>query len=130
MRTVIGIAILFLVSTLSCSTTKETNLPNKHRDPNYIHADEVKLSEASNAYDLIRRLRPNWLRGRGTKSLKSPEKSYPIVYVDEQRHGDIDSLRNIPVEHILEIQFLNASDAAFQFGLDHTGGAILVELIS
>ncbi len=122
------ITILFAVGLLACSTTKETSVRKARYSRDRISSEEIQNIYASNAYDLIGKLRPHWLRGRGTKSMRFQDVSYPVVYVDESRHGSINSLSNISVDHIKEVRFLNSSDATFKFGLNHPGGAIIISI--
>lgn len=95
---------------------------------NYIFADEIRRSVATNAYDLIESLRPHWLRGRGPKSVRVRMASNPIVYVDGLRHGYVSALISLPVHNIVEIQYMSSGDATIRFGIDHPGGAILISM--
>ena len=52
--------------------------------------------------------------------------SAPVVYLDNQRFGDASTLRNIPVEGIVEIRFIGATQAQMKWGSDHPAGVILV----
>ena len=70
------------------------------------------------AYDAIARLRPLYLHGRGGY--------YPTIYVDNLPYGDLASLRDLRVEGIAEIRYLDAVTATTRLGTGHTGGAILV----
>ncbi|MFQ5752767.1 MAG: hypothetical protein ACE5HI_12290 [bacterium] len=128
MRVFYVLTILYAITMLACSTTKGTYTKKNHSSRDYISAEEIRNSSATNVYDLIRSLRPNWLRGRGAKSISNKEASYPVVYVNESKHGDINSLSSISVENITAIQFLNSSDATNRFGLDHASGAILITI--
>lgn len=121
-------AALCAIGFLSCSYTKETYARKSRYSRNYIFIDEIKKSSATNAFDLIETLRPYWLGGRGPKSVRDEMASYPVVYVDGMRHGNIKSLTTIPVHNIVEIQYMNAGDATIRFGLDHPSGAILITM--
>lgn len=74
----------------------------------------------STAYDAIRRLRPRWLRRRGTRN------ELAVVYQDNFRLGELDQLRSIMIEQVAEIRFISASDATTRWGTGHSGGAIQV----
>ncbi len=93
-----------------------------------IYRNEIAKSTALNAYDAVRLLRPSFLSGRGPSTLIQPRASSqaPVVYLDNQRFGDASTLRNIPVDGIVEIRFIGASQAQLRWGMDHPAGAILV----
>jgi hypothetical protein len=84
-----------------------------------------------NAYDAVHALRPHFLRTRGAVSASPGEPSVPedvgiLVYVDRQRYGRLNTLREIPVATIDEIRFLNVGEATSQFGMGHPHGVIQV----
>jgi len=96
------------------------------RLPNEISQDEI-LSRGRNqltAMTLIRRLRPAWLSARGQTSIVNGAASYPVVYIDEIRHGGLPSLNRIPTSEILRLEYYNTADATTRWGTGHTAGAI------
>ncbi|MFQ5675001.1 MAG: hypothetical protein ACE5G1_03820 [bacterium] len=118
------ISVLVVMTLLGCAAVGSTNATKLSHRPNLITAEEIHLSTANQAYDLIRALRPQWLRGRGYKSLQNPAE----VYVNEIRYGDINSLSTITKEMIKEIKFLNIGEATVRFGPNHSSGAILITI--
>ena len=126
MRFITFISLLIVVAFTACATTNSKTTHSRH---DMIQLEQIREQLASDAYDLIRKLRPNWLRSRGQRSIHfNNTASSPTVYVNDGKHGDIDSLREIQAEHIKEIRFLNAGEAASRFGLNHAGGAILISI--
>jgi hypothetical protein len=96
-------------------------------DPNLITEDEIVDSHASNAYDVIHKLRANFLSYRGKISIYSPATvSMPTVYVDEQRYGDINVLPTIPAEVIATIRLYRAWDATTRYGINNASGVISI----
>ena len=95
-----------------------------------IRADEIteRAADAANAYEIIQKLRPQMLVGRGTASPtdNTGETSQPKIYVDNVQFGDLGSLRNIVANQVLEIRYISASDATTRWGTGHMGGVILV----
>jgi hypothetical protein len=89
---------------------------------------EIEASPARDGYQLVSRLRPQWLRGRGPISLRDPRPTLPVVYVNGIREGGPDTLRRLDVGGILSIDYLGAADATTRFGTGHAGGVILVQL--
>lgn len=82
----------------------------------------IEMTEAS-AFRAIERLRPNWLRSRGSTF---EGQTMPRVVVDGSPYGRLPSLRNLQVIDIAEMRYLDASDATTRFGTGYPGGAILV----
>jgi hypothetical protein len=48
------------------------------------------------------------------------------VYINEVYHGDIDSLKSLPLDGITSITYLSPFDAATRFGKEMPGGAIMI----
>ena len=95
-------------------------------DPNLVTREEIlsRGQNAPSAMALIRRLRPRWLAPRGQASFRDSAASYPVVYVDEIRHGGLPTLYGIPTAEILEIEYYNTADATTRWGTGHTAGVI------
>lgn len=80
---------------------------------------ELQSMQQLSVYDAIGRLRPNWLRGRGS--------ALPVVMVDGNRQGGgMDVLRSLSVVDVQELRFMSAADATTRYGTGFDGGAILV----
>jgi hypothetical protein len=89
------------------------------RTANRIILEELEPVQQLDAYDAIRRLRPQWLNSRGGSS--------PQVLVDGTRQpGGLESLRSIRSSEIQEMRYMSSSDATTRFGTGFDGGAILV----
>jgi hypothetical protein len=100
------------------------------RSQDVIAQEEIntRANDATNALQVVQKLRPQMLRSRG---LVSPNdmtgaEALPRVYVDNVSYGGIDALSNVQVSQIKEIRFVNARDATTQWGTGHMGGVILV----
>ncbi len=125
--------VLALAATLSlallggCAGTGEGS---SGRSPDRIGEEEILESASNNAYELVERQRPNWLRGRGAASMSDPGSQYPVVYIGNVRHGEVESLRGIPSRSIIEIRFIRAADATTRFGSGHAGGVIQIQMRS
>ena len=79
--------------------------------PNRITRAEVASSNATNAYELITRLRPNWLRGQPTASVAGGviRSQTILVYVNRQRQDDLSALKSISVDDIDSAEWIDAS---------------------
>lgn len=94
--------------------------------PDLIGPEEISASSATNAYDLISQVRPNWLRGRGTPNLRGSQAPLPVVYLDDRRQGAVEVLRTFPIGSVAELRYINATTATTRFGNGHAGGVIQV----
>ena len=100
---------------------------------NVITSEEITAGAGSTAYEVIQRLRPNYLRTRGAvrgaptaNGNNSLEPIDIVVYVNESRVGGSDQLRQISVHDIREIRYFSANEATTKWGTGHSAGAIQV----
>lgn len=126
-RRVLATAMVMLAACASggggASATKQ--------NPNVISAEEIDASSASNAYEVIQRLRPSFLRTRGAVhgtpgATNAMEMVDLVVYLNENRLGGSDQLRQISTSDIREIRYFNSSEATTKWGTGHSAGAIQV----
>ena len=86
----------------------------------------------SNAYDIVRLLRPWMLTVRDRSRLlvtsaASPNDANGIrVYVDDISLGGIDVLRDVPSNLVVLVEWVSAIDATTRYGGGHLGGVIAV----
>jgi hypothetical protein len=99
-----------------------------------IRAEEIAASGAPTAFEVIERLRPEYLRGRGTTTVReapvvsatTPDPVLPQVYVNGVNAGSLEALRGIAATEVREIRFIRAADATTRFGTNHPNGVIEV----
>lgn len=91
--------------------------------------DQIRETDATNLWDALRRLRPQWLRARATTSLVGPSMAAePVVYVQGIRYGELRDLQRMNVDVVRQVEFIDAADATTRFGTGHSGGVIMVDL--
>lgn len=84
-----------------------------------IEARHTDLLEA------VQNLRPTWIRGRGANSINSS--SEVIVFLNGAPYGTVRDLRSIPVDAVVDVRFLSASEAGARYGtLAGSSGLLLV----
>lgn len=122
-------AIVMMVAAMGCASSGAAPTRNQ----NVITTEEIAKSSATNAYDLIQRLRPNFLRTRGavhgapgSNGSTNIESVDLVVYLNENRLGGSDQLRQISTTDIREVRYFSASDATTKWGTGHTAGAIQI----
>ena len=114
------------------------------RDRSVIGIREIREARAENVYELVRSLRPEWLRTRGVASMRETPRGRSTgpnpddveitqpgigtvkVYLDDSHYGDLDSLRELQPGHVGEIRFLDTREATMKWGGGHLHGAIHV----
>jgi hypothetical protein len=121
------LALLAVLPALAaCGGGSVRGAPGSSLSPDLIGPDEIEASTTTNAWDLVSQVRPNWLRGRGTPSLRDSQIPLPVVYLEDRRQGDLDVLRSFPTGGIAELRYINATTATTRFGNGHAGGVIQI----
>lgn len=91
---------------------------------------ELREAKEANLYDFIRAYRPRWLqRARPTAvqpDRQAIEVDELVVYVDNARLGDVETLRQITPGGVVLVRYLSPSEAHAEYGLGHLNGAIQV----
>jgi len=92
-----------------------------------ITEEEVKASESPTAFEVIQKLRANFLSYRGETSFnKNNSQPYPTIYVDGHQYGPLVSLRNIPASQVATIRLYRSWEATTKFGTGNMGGVIAI----
>ena len=127
---ILGLSPLAAVAAFSACASSATVGSARHSSDQVTYA-EIASSSATNAYQLIERLRPNWLRAPSIGSIGGGARSQIIVvYLDGHRLGDLQSLNTLSVDGIRSMQWLDAARAATvltEVGSDPIAGAIIIK---
>ncbi len=125
MRCILRIALLAVLAGGCASGGAERN-GAPAPDRNHITTEEIRSVSARDAYELVQRLRPDWLRPPLGRSARFD--TVIGVYYDSSRLGDVQSLRSIEAAGITSIRFLDAAQARGLpgQGTQHMAGAIVV----
>jgi hypothetical protein len=111
---------VFFLGAVSCARARASAGSNR----NVITQEEIVASNAATAYDVIARLRADFLRDRGPTSLLLPNQHQPVVFLRDQLYGQIDQLREFRSSDLAEIRFYPGPDAVTKFGSQYSGGVI------
>jgi len=112
---------------LAQDTTRARSHPKKRFDVISLEEIEAIRNEATNAYDIVSRLRRQFFKNRIQSQIGEADWSAgPRVVLDETPYGGLETLRNIELTAIKEIRYLNGPDASMRFGNEFQGGAIVV----
>ena len=113
------------------------------KNSDVILREELQGAQGSNAYELVQSLRPQWLRERGHETIRTQQVERPngrgrievattsaepalLVYINDSRFGDVDSLRDIPATGLGSLEFISPTKATLRWGSGHTKGVIVV----
>ena len=120
------LALFIVAGVIGCASAGTTGATRAN--PNIITQQELAQAGTGNAYDVIRRLRPNFLASRGEVTLGNAQTNspYPSIYLDGLAYGDISSLRNIDSSQIIEVRMYQAWEAQTKFGLGNNSGVIAI----
>lgn len=127
--------ILMLTILCACATASNQNTASSasgSTSTKLVKAD-IAATNLTSAYDVVSRLRPNWLRPpgmtiTGISSGTAPAKQV-LVYVDGDQLGPTETLRNLTTNNIISIEFLTVTQAASQVrdnGADIAAAVIMV----
>ena len=125
MRNVIPVVALVLTAACASGGAQSAG-PRVSRD--LIVRAQIEQMNAQDAYEIVRRMRPEYLREqRGAASINSTTPLLAVVYIDGVRRGGPDVLRGMRPVEVEEIRFLSGTDATTRYGTDHGGGAIEIK---
>jgi hypothetical protein len=100
------------------------------RDRNLITAEEIATVRVTTAYDVVARLRGEFLKTRGPVSAtlgRAVQRPPVTVFIDGVEAGTVErTLHLIPSIDVVEIRLYRAGDAATKYGSRHSGGVIEV----
>ena len=116
-----------LVVGVACASSSASGTSSPRTERDVILQAEIasRAADASNAYQIIQKLRPQMLRSRGPTD-RSGETTLPRVYLDNANLGDVSYLPNINASQVGEIRFFNSRDATTRWGTGHMGGVIMI----
>ena len=123
------LAVAVLLGACTSAGTSSARTGTRESSPDYITSIEVAATPVANVYDLINRLRPQWLRTQ-TGSIRDNTRSQVIaIFLDDVRMGDVASLRTISTSGVQSLRYYDATRAATVLrnpGSDPIAGAIVI----
>jgi hypothetical protein len=140
-----AIAVAILAGSLGCASAPSGTGMSAPRSQIITEQEIEANATIGTAYDLISKLRPNFLSSRGATSISggvSPVQGqlpptdasgpgprgefFPNVYLDGIKYGELSSLREIQSTQIGEVRFYQASEAERKFGPGNPAGVIAI----
>lgn len=118
-------AVILLSGSLACASAPTTGGPTNLQ---LITQQEIERTNARNALELIRKLRPSYLVSRGTVTINAPnDVTTPNVYVNGQLFGGTATLSSIMISSIAEIRLYHAGEVPPQWEQNNPSGLIAIK---
>ncbi len=124
------LVVLAVAGTVACASRQGPEQGISPSFSNVITREELQQFNARNAYDAIQRLRPRWLQVSGGPRSFSIETEV-VVFQDNMQLGGQDVLKQMGVEGIYEIRYMDGTTAKASLpglGDRHLQGAILISM--
>jgi hypothetical protein len=114
------------IALLALSAACASGGPHDQRrvDRNVLTREQMLEHRFTTAFDAVSSLRSNWLITKGTDSFQNPSAVW--VYVDSNKLGGVESLRQIVPGNVVTIRYYDGIAATARWGIDHGSGVILV----
>jgi hypothetical protein len=100
---------LLILGCLGCASTMPSGSVTS-ANSDVVTRDELIASGAGDLYQAVERLRPLWLRSRGSRSLTSDTEI--AVLRDGSYFGPVESLRSIPANQAFRLEYVDAATVA------------------
>lgn len=126
------LALLVLLALPACASSTDTREDSSRHRADLITWEDIEESGFiyGDAYQLVQRLHPEWLRRRGgrlnTNEYQEMMEGDIVVYVNDVRMGGPTILREVHADSIEEIRYLDTATAT-RLGTGHQHGALLVQ---
>ncbi len=119
--------LLFLTFSTGCASTGTRDSSGRRLNPDVITRMELEEIQQANqsVYEAIGRLRVTWLRPRTPASIQFNSDRLPKAMIDNQQF-ELDFLRQLPIEEVHELKFVDAREATFRWGTGFANGVIEV----
>ena len=118
-----GFAAVAIGSLAACSMNPA---PGNETGRNRISGEELASSNSATVYQALELLRPQWMSSRGPISMTDSEEARPNVYMNGNRIGDLDYLKEFYVIDVAELRFWPPAEASARFGMGNPRGVIEV----
>ena len=125
-RSLMALGLVVALAAAACHPSTTPSSGSSLR--NVITQDQIDSSDAHSVYELIARTRPEFLRDRGSVSIKQNIHERAVVFINGQEYGILETLHNLAIGRFSEVRFYPGIDAVAKFGAQYGGG--VVELIS
>jgi hypothetical protein len=125
-RSFIG-GIVALVAGSGAACASRTGGATASPPRNLVSQEELVGTNARYVYQALERLRPGWLTSRGPAGMgnvRDASESVANVYINGNRMGSVEFLREYSVTDVEEVRFYEPGEAGARFGMGNPRGVI------
>jgi hypothetical protein len=118
---------LACVLAAACASPPATREAAPPANRSVITDAEIPTTGTETAYELIQRIRPEYLRVKPTQTYmgaKSNDAPPPSVFFNGQRIGLLEDLRQIPAPSLSYVRYYTIEEGKRKFGMQYGGGVI------
>jgi hypothetical protein len=123
-----GRVVLAIIVLAVAGCTRANTAVAPGGDPMIVNEDQIARLRVSNAYEIVAQTHGNFFHSRGRESQDPNVPPIPVhIFVDNTYYSnDVNSLRDIDVQDVMEIRLYQSYEAQYKFGSGHMGGVIQV----
>lgn len=125
LRAALAATLLFAFGIAACAANRGPQGANANA--NLITLEEIEAAHQPDLFDVVRALRPNWLRPYSA-TVQNGQDTGVSVYVDNQRVGGVEVLRDMTSTTATGLRYYSPSEAQSRFGLGNLQGVIQVTM--
>lgn len=125
-RVFLALALLLPAISIGCASTG-TGSSSDRGSSNVLTREQILEMEATNLYDVIRRLRPRWLQVRAQRSFDMQTEI--AVIQDDIYQGPAELLKELAPELAYRIEYMDGARASAMYGSLMTGRHIEAALL-
>ena len=114
---------------MGCAAATSTTRPVMNAGRDVITAAEIVASRATDVYQAVAQLRPEFLRRRSATAVPTFGAPSVVVYLDDIEYGRAESLRQVPLGRVRLIRYYSPTEADLRWGRRHPGGAIHISTV-
>ena len=91
---------------------------------NQLSSVQLASANATNLYEAIAKLRPEWLSSRGPTSVTDATPTSASVFMNGSLLGKADYLKQLNAGDVVAVRYYDAASASAKFGMGHPRGVI------
>lgn len=108
-------------------SSRESRSTSRRRSHSHVlTGEEIRESQALNAYEAVANLRPRWLRNRGGRIPDADGSVEVQVWYNGRQLGTPEVLRSIEITHVISMEYVSSIEARTRYGSGNGRGVIAV----
>ena len=116
--------MLAMAAVLSASCAAAPRSGETGSSRNQLSSVQLAAANATNLYEAIVKLRPEWLSSRGPTSVTDATPTSADVFMNGSMLGKADYLKQLNAVDVAVVRYYDAASASARFGMGHPRGVI------